>query len=67
MLTEIHRQAADSPILRLATMARRGEPIPFGAYDDNVWKMSQRDVMETKLSVFIFPKKLELLYVFPLK
>lgn len=49
MLTEIHRQAADSPILRLATMARRGEPIPFGAYDDNVWKMSQRDVMPGQL------------------
>lgn len=45
MLTEIHRQAADSPILRVATMARRGEPIPFGAFDENVWKMSQRDVM----------------------
>ena len=49
MLTEIHRQAADSPILRLATMARRGEPIPFGAYDENVWKMSQRDVMPGQL------------------
>jgi exodeoxyribonuclease-5 len=49
MLTEIHRQAADSPILRLATMARRGEPIPFGTYDDNVWKMSQRDVMPGQL------------------
>ena len=45
MLTEIHRQAADSPILRLATMARRGQPIPFGGFDENVWKMSQRDVM----------------------
>jgi exodeoxyribonuclease-5 len=49
MLTEIHRQAADSPILRVATMARRGEPIPFGAFDENVWKMSQRDVMPRQL------------------
>jgi exodeoxyribonuclease-5 len=49
MLTEIHRQAADSPILRLATMARRGEPIPFGAYDENVWKMPQREVMPGQL------------------
>ncbi|MDV4144424.1 ATP-dependent RecD-like DNA helicase [Shimia sp. FJ5] len=49
MLTEIHRQAADSPILRVATMARRGEPIPFGAFDENVWKMSQRDVMPGQL------------------
>jgi exodeoxyribonuclease-5 len=49
MLTEIHRQAADSPILRLATMARQGQPIPFGAYDENVWKMSQRDVLPGQL------------------
>jgi exodeoxyribonuclease-5 len=44
MLTEVHRQAADSPILRLATMARRGHDIPFGAYDDQVWKMSRHEV-----------------------
>ena len=49
MLTEIHRQAADSPILRLATMARQGQPIPFGAFDENVWKMSQRDVLPGQL------------------
>jgi exodeoxyribonuclease-5 len=29
LLTEIHRQALDNPILRLATMARQGEPIPY--------------------------------------
>lgn len=28
-LTEIHRQAAESPILRLATAARRGEHLPY--------------------------------------
>ena len=33
MLTEIHRQAAESAIIRLATMARQGEPIGFGEYD----------------------------------
>lgn len=49
MLTEIHRQAADSPILRLATMARQGQPIPFGGFDENVWKMSQRDVTPGQL------------------
>ena len=30
MLTEIHRQAGESAIIRLATMARQGEPIGFG-------------------------------------
>jgi exodeoxyribonuclease-5 len=49
MLTEIHRQAADSPILRLATLARRGEPIPFGSFDENVWKMSRHDVTPAQL------------------
>jgi exodeoxyribonuclease-5 len=44
MLDEIHRQAADSAILRLATMARQGLPIDYGAYDDHVWKMPRRDV-----------------------
>lgn len=32
LLTEIHRQAAGSPVLHLATLARRGEPLPYGEY-----------------------------------
>jgi exodeoxyribonuclease V len=44
MLTEIHRQAEESAIIRLATMARQGEPIGFGQYDDHVWKMRKMDV-----------------------
>jgi exodeoxyribonuclease-5 len=32
LLTEVHRQAADDPILRLATMAREGRSIPVGTY-----------------------------------
>lgn len=32
MLTEIHRQAADNPIIHLATKVRRGERIEVGAY-----------------------------------
>ncbi len=35
-LTEIVRQAADNPIIKLATMAREGKRIPFGNYDDKV-------------------------------
>lgn len=35
-LTEIHRQAAESPIIQLATMARQGQPIPVGEYGPNV-------------------------------
>ena len=44
MLTEVHRQANDSAILRLATLAREGLPIPPGAHDAYVWKMSRHDV-----------------------
>lgn len=33
-LREIHRQAENSPIIRLATLARNGEHIPIGDYGD---------------------------------
>jgi len=39
MLTEIHRQAGESAIIRLATLARTGEAIPYGKHDEFVWKM----------------------------
>lgn len=35
-MTEIVRQAADNPIIRLATLAREGKPIPYGRYGDKV-------------------------------
>ena len=44
MLTEIHRQAAESAIIRLATMARMGEPIGFGPYDAHVAKLRKGDI-----------------------
>src|SRR3954451_461054 len=49
MLTEIHRQAGESAIIRLATMARQGEPIPYGAHDGHVWKMRRTDVAPKQL------------------
>jgi exodeoxyribonuclease V len=35
-LDEIHRQALDSPILRLADLARRGQPLPVGVAGEGV-------------------------------
>ena len=35
MLTEIHRQAEGSPIVRMATAVRNGEKIALGAYGDS--------------------------------
>ena len=49
MLTEIHRQAGESAIIRLATMARQGEPIPYGTHDAHVWKMRRNDVAPEQL------------------
>jgi exodeoxyribonuclease V len=49
MLTEIHRQAGESAIIRLATMARQGEPIPYGGHDDHVWKMRRTEVAAEQL------------------
>ena len=44
MLTEIHRQAGESAIIRLATMARKHRPIPYGEHDTFVWKMPRNSV-----------------------
>jgi exodeoxyribonuclease-5 len=44
MLTEIHRQAGESAIIRLATLARQGLPIPYGEHDRFVWKMRRDQV-----------------------
>lgn len=35
-LTEIVRQAADNPIIQVATLAREGKKIPYGTYGDSV-------------------------------
>jgi exodeoxyribonuclease-5 len=49
MLTEIHRQAGDSAIIRLATMARQGRPIPYGEHDPHVWKMPRPGVLPEQM------------------
>lgn len=49
MLEEIHRQALDSPIIRLATMARLGQQIPFGRYSDDVWKLNKNNISGSQM------------------
>ncbi len=50
MLTEIHRQAAESPIVRMATTIREGGRLDYGAYGDSRVIMradlTQDDVMQ---------------------
>lgn len=41
-LDEIHRQAADNPIIRLATKAREGETLDYGDYGDGVKVITRR-------------------------
>ena len=43
VLTEIHRQEADNPIIRLSLMLRNCEPIPYGNYGDCVAKVPARE------------------------
>jgi len=49
LLTEVHRQAGDSAIIRLATLAREGKAIPYGEHDQYVWKMRQSDVAPAQM------------------
>jgi exodeoxyribonuclease-5 len=44
MLTEVHRQAGESAILRLATMARQRQEIPYGEYGRLVRKLPRATV-----------------------
>ena len=53
MLTEIHRQAEESAIIRLATMARQGDAIGFGQYDAHVAKMRKMDVTPSRRSTAV--------------
>jgi exodeoxyribonuclease-5 len=49
MLTEIHRQAADNPIIDVATKAREGRPVPTGVWSHHTgnathmkeWELAQ--------------------------
>ena len=43
-LTEVHRQAADSPIIRLSMDIRLGKRIPFGKYGKGVWVVEEDDL-----------------------
>ena len=42
VLKEVHRQALESPVLRLATMAREGKALPSGKHGDSLVTTRQR-------------------------
>lgn len=43
MLTEIHRQAADNPVIHIATLIRKGERPEFGDYGNGVRVIRRRE------------------------
>ncbi len=47
MLTEIHRQAAESPIIHVATKARNGERIEIGRYGEDVNVIERPDLTQS--------------------
>ena len=48
-LTQIHRQALDSPIIRLSMEIRNGKYIPYGKFGDGVIICKQRDISDNLL------------------
>lgn len=49
VLTEIVRQSEDDPIIKVATMARNGEYIPYGKYGDSVCVISKDRINSQEL------------------
>ena len=47
-MKEIVRQAADNPIIKVATMARKGERIPYGNYGDKVCVLAKNALSEAE-------------------
>ena len=49
MLTEVHRQAADNPIIRMSMLVRDGQPLPEGAYEGSrviaAGDLDQQDIL----------------------
>ena len=48
-LTEVRRQALDSPIIRLSIDIREGKYIPYGKYGDGVFKVTPDDISDNVL------------------
>jgi exodeoxyribonuclease V len=49
VLTQIHRQATENPIIRIAQMARTGELIPYGEYGGSVLVVPQHEIQTPQL------------------
>ena len=50
LLTEIHRQAKDNPIIQMATRIRNGQGLDIGTYGDSYVVKDRKDMKESLLS-----------------
>lgn len=57
VMNEIHRQAEDSPIIHIATLARLGKPIPWGNFGPGVSVQPTRNVRLSKMLTSDGPTK----------
>lgn len=48
-LEKIHRQAEGNPIIRLATMARKGIKIPYAKYGEGIFKVHRGQILDSHL------------------
>lgn len=48
-LTEIHRQAADNPIIHLSMLARKGKKLEYGKYGNHAFVLNKRELSSEKL------------------
>jgi exodeoxyribonuclease-5 len=48
-LTEIHRQAADNPIIHLSMLAREGKRLNFGKYGNHAYVLNKKELNQAKL------------------
>lgn len=48
-LEKIHRQAEGNPIIKLATLARKGIKIPFAKYGEGIWKVHSHQIRDSHL------------------
>lgn len=52
MLTEVHRQAADNPIIRMSMDVREGRPLQVGSYGDSV-VVRRKDISKDTLREYV--------------
>src|SRR5690606_3847067 len=56
MLTEVHRQAEENPIIKMATMVRNQRPVPIGMYGESRVQLAMQANLVMECDQFIVGK-----------